>query len=202
MRVRYPGSAWNPVLEWCLNAGWAHSWPQVDPYPDEDDWYSRDVSIHPLQAGPEPKRRFIPSKWEEKKCAQPAEPRAHAPDSMVAEPSDGRPVPEKQAADTVADGRSSRRRVVKLVRALRKGWIKREADKVPEQPPVYLLWQDDGLAADHTLAGLPPVIRPFAACLPYTARLSWQLPSCGRSAQLTARLVLVPQACRTSQLPN
>lgn len=47
---------------------------QVDPYPDEDDWYTRDVSIHPLQGGPEPKRRFIPSKWEEKKCAPPAEP--------------------------------------------------------------------------------------------------------------------------------
>lgn len=43
------------------------TWAQVDPYPDEDDWYSRDVSIHPLQSGPEPKRRFIPSKWEEKK---------------------------------------------------------------------------------------------------------------------------------------
>ena len=42
---------------------------QVDPYPDEDDWYTRDVSIHPLQGGPEPKRRFMPSKWEEKKCA-------------------------------------------------------------------------------------------------------------------------------------
>ena len=46
---------------------------QVDPYPDEDDWYTRDVSIHPLQGGPEPKRRFIPSKWEEKKCAPPPE---------------------------------------------------------------------------------------------------------------------------------
>ena len=36
------------------------------------------------------------------------------------------------------------RRVVKLVRALRKGWIKR--DKAPEAPTSYLLWADDGLA--------------------------------------------------------
>ena len=41
------------------------------------------------------------------------------------------------------------------MRALRKGWIKRDKDKVPEQPPVYMLWQDDGLAADHTMAGAP-----------------------------------------------
>ena len=55
------------------------------------------------------------------------------------------------------------RRVVKLVRALRKGWIKREADKLPEQAPVYLLWQDDGLAADHTLAGALPACCPLLA---------------------------------------
>jgi hypothetical protein len=42
---------------------------QVDPFPDEDDWYTREREIHPLQGGPEPKRRFTPSKWEEKKCA-------------------------------------------------------------------------------------------------------------------------------------
>ena len=41
--------------------------PQVDPFPDEDDWYTREREIHPLQGGPEPKRRFTPSKWEEKK---------------------------------------------------------------------------------------------------------------------------------------
>lgn len=33
-------------------------------------------------------------------------------------------------------------RVVKLVRALRKGWIKREQE--PEKPAAYLLWEDDG----------------------------------------------------------
>jgi hypothetical protein len=33
-------------------------------------------------------------------------------------------------------------RVVKLVRALRKGWIKREA--AAEKPTVYLIWEDDG----------------------------------------------------------
>ena len=46
-------------------------------------------------------------------------------------------------------------RIVKLVRAMRKGWLKKQDEKPPEKPPVYLLWQDDGLAADHTQAGEP-----------------------------------------------
>lgn len=37
---------------------------------------------------------------------------------------------------------SSPCRIVKLVRALRKGWIKREA--APEKPDTYLIWEDDG----------------------------------------------------------
>lgn len=61
----------------------------------------------------------------------------------------------------LTSGRLASRRVVKLVRALRKGWIKREKDAVPEQPPVYLLWQDTGLAADHTLAGSPTSIQSW-----------------------------------------
>ena len=47
------------------------------------------------------------------------------------------------------------RRIVKLVRAMRKGWLKRQDEQPPEKPPVYLLWQDDGMAADHTQAGEP-----------------------------------------------
>jgi hypothetical protein len=31
---------------------------------------------------------------------------------------------------------------VKLVRALRKGWIKKE--QAPEKPTAYLFWEDDG----------------------------------------------------------
>ena len=53
----------------------------------------------------------------------------------------------------VSRGASRPRRLVKLVRAMRKGWLKRQDDKPLEKPPVYLLWQDDGLAADHTQAG-------------------------------------------------
>ena len=34
------------------------------------------------------------------------------------------------------------RRIVKLVRALRKGWIKKE--QAPEKPTAYLFWEDDG----------------------------------------------------------
>jgi ribosome biogenesis protein ERB1 len=40
---------------------------QVNPYEPEVDWFTRDVELHPLSSAPEPKRRFQPSKWEEKK---------------------------------------------------------------------------------------------------------------------------------------
>lgn len=43
--------------------------PSVDinPYEPYNDWFSRDVEISGLNEAPEPKRRFIPSKWEEQK---------------------------------------------------------------------------------------------------------------------------------------
>lgn len=40
---------------------------EVNPYEPYDDYFTRDVEIMPINAAPEPKRRFIPSKWEEKK---------------------------------------------------------------------------------------------------------------------------------------
>lgn len=40
---------------------------EVNPFEPEVDWFTRDVEVMPLSAAPEPKRRFIPSKWEEKK---------------------------------------------------------------------------------------------------------------------------------------
>ena len=40
---------------------------QVNPYDPEMNWFTDDTEIMPLSAAPEPKRRFIPSKWEEKK---------------------------------------------------------------------------------------------------------------------------------------
>lgn len=43
-------------------------------------------------------------------------------------------------------------RIVKLVRALRKGWIKREKDEVKE-PEVYLMWAEDGNAMERSSAG-------------------------------------------------
>jgi hypothetical protein len=42
---------------------------QVNPFEPEVDWFTRDKEIHSLWQAPEPKRRFMPSKWEEKKCA-------------------------------------------------------------------------------------------------------------------------------------
>ncbi|CAH9081688.1 unnamed protein product [Cuscuta epithymum] len=41
-----------------------------DPYPDYVDWFAWDGAKHPLSSAPEPKRRFIPSKWESKKVVQ------------------------------------------------------------------------------------------------------------------------------------
>ena len=40
---------------------------QVNPYEPEMNWFTDDKETMPLSAAPEPKRRFIPSKWEEKK---------------------------------------------------------------------------------------------------------------------------------------
>ncbi|KAL1217867.1 putative ribosome biogenesis protein BOP1 [Cardamine amara subsp. amara] len=37
-----------------------------DPYAPYVDWFKWDDAIHPLSSAPEPKRRFIPSKWEAK----------------------------------------------------------------------------------------------------------------------------------------
>lgn len=86
---------------------------EVNPYEPYNDFFTRDVEQMPILDAPEPKRRFIPSKWEEKK-------------------------------------------IVKLVRALRKGWLKPSSEKKPaEEAPAYLLWADDGHAnAERTGAGL------------------------------------------------
>ncbi|OMO98866.1 hypothetical protein CCACVL1_04021 [Corchorus capsularis] len=43
---------------------------EFDPYADYVDWFKWDDAIHPLSNAPEPKRRFIPSKWESKKVVQ------------------------------------------------------------------------------------------------------------------------------------
>ncbi|CAI8611355.1 unnamed protein product [Vicia faba] len=41
-----------------------------DPHPTYVDWFKWDDAKHPLSNAPEPKRRFIPSKWEAKKVVQ------------------------------------------------------------------------------------------------------------------------------------
>ncbi|KAL5566460.1 hypothetical protein UlMin_029624, partial [Ulmus minor] len=38
-----------------------------DPHAPYDDWFKWDDAKHPLSNAPEPKRRFVPSKWEHKK---------------------------------------------------------------------------------------------------------------------------------------
>ncbi len=51
-------------------------------------------------------------------------------------------------------------RIVKLVRALRKGWIQRDKPAVDEDPKPYLLWADDGQATGKTATGLAYVPAP------------------------------------------
>ncbi|CAL5012205.1 unnamed protein product [Urochloa decumbens] len=87
----------------------------VDPYPDYVDWFEYEDKGHPLSSAPEPKRRFVPSKWEQKK-------------------------------------------VVKLVRAIRNGWIK--FDKPKEESNLYLLWGDENDTADNKRHGLSYIPAP------------------------------------------
>lgn len=51
---------------------------------------------------------------------------------------------------------------MKLVRALRRGWLKLKKDGEDEEQeaPVYLLWADDGRVADKTAAGLTYIPPP------------------------------------------
>ncbi|KAL4189757.1 hypothetical protein AMTRI_Chr08g208730 [Amborella trichopoda] len=43
---------------------------EVNPYEPYVDWFTWDGKGHPLSNAPEPKRRFIPSKWEHKKVVE------------------------------------------------------------------------------------------------------------------------------------
>ncbi|KAL0926735.1 hypothetical protein M5K25_002980 [Dendrobium thyrsiflorum] len=88
---------------------------EVDPYAPYVDWFDWEDKGHPLSNAPEPKRRFIPSKWEHKK-------------------------------------------VVKYIRAIRKGWIKFE--KPEEEPRHYLLWGDDFTSAENKRQGLKYIPAP------------------------------------------
>ncbi|KAI9209593.1 NUC169 domain-containing protein [Polychytrium aggregatum] len=40
---------------------------EYDPYEPTVEWFTSKTEIHPLSSAPEPKRRFIPSKWEAKR---------------------------------------------------------------------------------------------------------------------------------------
>lgn len=93
---------------------------EVDPFPEYNDFFTRETQIHPVLNLPEPKRRFVRSKWEEKK-------------------------------------------VVKLVRAMRKGWLKRQTKKEgeeEEEAPLYLMWEDDNKVSEKTAVGLSYIPPP------------------------------------------
>ncbi len=55
---------------------------------------------------------------------------------------------------------------MKLVRALRRGWIKRDGQQAPKEPETYLMWDDDFQAGDKTSAGAPAV--QLRSCCPRT----------------------------------
>ncbi len=38
--------------------------PEHDPYPEYVDYFTGHINIHAMNDRPEPKRRFLPSKWE------------------------------------------------------------------------------------------------------------------------------------------
>ncbi|XP_020247305.1 ribosome biogenesis protein BOP1 homolog isoform X3 [Asparagus officinalis] len=88
---------------------------EVDPHTPYVDWFEWEDKGHPLSNAPEPKRRFVLSKWEQKTVAR-------------------------------------------LVRAIRKGWIK--FDKPKEEPQFYLLWGDDSNAAENKRQGLSYIPAP------------------------------------------
>jgi len=152
---------------------------QLDAYAPALDWADLDGVLgppgasyrFPFSQAPEPKRRFLPSKWEAK-------------------------------------------RVVKLIRALRRGWIKPRAEReaaaaaAAAPPPAYLLWDEAGEALEgagaggKTGAGLSRIAPPQMA-LPghdqsYNPSLEY-LPSAAEEAALaeqaeyTGRAVFVPR---------
>mmetsp|Transcript_26073 Transcript_26073/g.70597 ORF Transcript_26073/g.70597 Transcript_26073/m.70597 type:complete len:593 (+) Transcript_26073:13-1791(+) len=64
-------------------------------------------------------------------------------------PINGAPEPKRRFVPS----KHEEQKIVKLVRAIRKGWLKTEAQKErPEEPPVYLMWGDDGLAGEEGVA--------------------------------------------------
>ncbi len=119
------------------------------------DWFTRDKEIHSLSQAPEPKRRFMPSKWEEKKCALISvtfvQRLSYVARHMCC------PFARHLSKVLVCQELTSERlcRIVKLVRALRKGWIKTTAERAAVQQEVeaYLLWEDDGLISSKTPHG-------------------------------------------------
>ena len=91
--------------------------PEFDPYEPTVEWFTSVTAIHPLRSNPEPKSRFIPSKWEAK-------------------------------------------RVMKMVRALKNGWITR-VDKNAEisKPKYYGIWEGENgeRASNHIEAPKLPL---------------------------------------------
>ncbi|RKP19791.1 BOP1NT-domain-containing protein [Rozella allomycis CSF55] len=72
---------------------------EADPYEDAVDFFTYKQSIHPVLSKPEPKRRFLPSKWEHQK-------------------------------------------IMKVVRAIRKGLILPHGPKTEKKPQFYDIWND------------------------------------------------------------
>eukprot|EP00040_Diaphanoeca_grandis_P028077 m.161269 g.161269 ORF g.161269 m.161269 type:complete len:889 (+) comp31222_c0_seq1:149-2815(+) len=85
-----------------------------DPYEDYINFYTDTPFIHPISNKPEPKSRFVPSKWEHK-------------------------------------------RVMKYVRAIRKGWLKPKVKD--ETPEFYDIWNQQDDTPGRRKAP-PPIVAP------------------------------------------
>ncbi|RDX91898.1 Ribosome biogenesis protein BOP1-like protein, partial [Mucuna pruriens] len=101
-----------------------------DPYQDYVDWFKWDDAKHPLSNAPEPKRRFIPSKWEAKKVT--------IPSFTSVEMIQARQI--EKIGFSYHSYTSMILQVVQYVRAIRAGV---RFDQPREEDGPYLLWGDD-----------------------------------------------------------
>lgn len=93
-------------------------------------------------------------------------------------------------------------RVVKLVRALRKGWLKPRSQRAPqeEEAPPYLMWEDDGMVSDKTaIGGSAPLLSLLAMRLRSTVGQEFPNARAHGLIPCTAEGKLPGHACKRDQ---
>jgi len=137
-----------------LHSGtYAH--PEFDPTAPQynlTDLYSSEVEIHPMNSGTEPKRRFIPSKWEVSESSV-----LNRVSLLHGHGCRRGPSEVPCASTTVSVARSTfllflcccarwrlqMRKVMRIAKAIKAGQYKRETAKPASARPLYLLWEAD-----------------------------------------------------------